>query len=39
LEARREAVDLRSRDGAWRFGGAGCAALRNEREHDLQVVA
>jgi hypothetical protein len=39
LDGRGEAVDLPSDDGAERFHRAGRAALRDEREHDLQMAA
>jgi hypothetical protein len=39
LDGRGEAGDLPSDDGAERFCCAGRAALRNEREHDLQMAA
>ena len=39
LDGRGEAVDLPSDDGAERFRRAGCAAPRDEREHDLQMAA
>ena len=39
LDGRGKAVDLPSDDGAERFRRAGCAALRDEREHDLQMAA
>jgi hypothetical protein len=39
LDGRGEAVDLPSDDGAGRFRRAGRAALRGERQHDLQMAA
>ena len=39
LDGRREAVDLFSDDGTGCFGGPGCAALRDEREHGLRMAA
>jgi hypothetical protein len=39
LDGRGKVVDLPSDDGAERFRRAGCAALRDERQHDLQMAA
>jgi hypothetical protein len=39
LDGRGEAVDLPSDDDAGRFRRAGRAALRDERQHDLQMAA
>src|SRR5690606_38238875 len=39
LDGRGEAVDLFPDGGAGRFGGPGGAALRGEREPDLQVAS
>ena len=39
LDGRREAVDLPADDGTGRFGGAGGAALRDERQPDFQMAA
>ena len=39
LDGRGEADDLLSDDCAWRFGCSGRAALRGQREPDLQMAA